>query len=65
MSMNLGMHVMTPEPVSTEYFVNPSYKSVCLYLYPLIVARQWPDKNITATMNAHATIKQFLDVSYQ
>jgi hypothetical protein len=31
---------MAPEPISTAFFINPSHKSVCLYLYPLIVARQ-------------------------
>jgi hypothetical protein len=27
------------------YFVNPSHQSVCLYVYPLIVARQQLVKN--------------------
>jgi hypothetical protein len=38
--MKLGMYVMAPEPISTAYFINPSYQSVCLYVYPPIVARQ-------------------------
>jgi hypothetical protein len=34
------MYIMAPEPISTAYFINPSHQSVCLYVYPLIVARQ-------------------------
>jgi hypothetical protein len=31
---------MAPEPISAEYFINPSHQSMCLYVYPPIVARQ-------------------------
>jgi hypothetical protein len=34
------MYIRTPEPISTAYFINPSHQSVCLYVYPPIVARQ-------------------------
>jgi hypothetical protein len=30
--MKLGMYIMTPEPISTAYFINPSYQSVCIVL---------------------------------
>jgi hypothetical protein len=33
--MKLGMYIMVPESISTEYFVNPSHQTVCLYVYPL------------------------------
>jgi hypothetical protein len=36
--MKLGMYIMAPEPISTAYFINPSRQSVCLYVYPRIVA---------------------------
>jgi hypothetical protein len=55
---------MTPEPISTAYFMNPSHQSVCLYLYPAIVARQRLGKNITAATNTHATIEELLDASF-
>jgi hypothetical protein len=38
--MKLGMYVMKPEPISTAYFIYPSNRSVCLYVYPPIAARQ-------------------------
>jgi hypothetical protein len=38
--MKFGKYIMAPEPISTAYFMNPSNQSVCLYVYPPIVARQ-------------------------
>jgi hypothetical protein len=57
--MKPGMHIIEPEPISTAYFINPSHKSVCLHMYPTIVARQRLRKNVTA-----ATIEEFLDFSF-
>jgi hypothetical protein len=37
--MKLGMYAMAPEPILTAYFINPAHQSVCLYVYPPIVAR--------------------------
>jgi hypothetical protein len=34
------MYIMAPEPIWTAYFINPSQKSVRLYVYPHTVARQ-------------------------
>jgi hypothetical protein len=51
---------MAPEPISTAYFINPSDQSVCLYVYPPIVAMQRLGKNITAATNAHV-IEELLD----
>jgi hypothetical protein len=55
---------MAHEPISTAYFINPSHQSVCLYVYPLIVARQRLGKNVTAATNTHATIEELLDASF-
>jgi hypothetical protein len=33
--MKLGMYIMALEPFSTVNIRNPSYQSVCLYVYPL------------------------------
>jgi hypothetical protein len=30
-----GMYVVTPEPITTTHFINPSHQSVCLYVYSL------------------------------
>jgi hypothetical protein len=45
--MKLGMHIMEPELISTAYFIiNPSPQSVCLYMYPIIVARKRLGKSL-------------------
>jgi hypothetical protein len=49
------MYIMTPEPISTACFLNPSHQSVCLYSYPPIVARQRLAKDVTAATATHAT----------
>jgi hypothetical protein len=54
---------MTPGPISTAYFINPSHQSVCLYVYPLIFTRQRLGKIITAAMNTHV-IQELLDASF-
>jgi hypothetical protein len=51
--MKLGMYITAPEPISTAYFINPSHQSVCLYVYPPAVIRQWLGENVTAAANAH------------
>jgi hypothetical protein len=38
--MKLGTYITAPEPISTAHFINPSDQSMCLYVYPPIVARQ-------------------------
>jgi hypothetical protein len=55
---------MAPEPIATAYFINPSLQSVCLYVYPLLVARQRLGKNFTAATNTQAAIKELLDMSF-
>jgi hypothetical protein len=44
--MKLGMYITAPEPISTALLKNPSHQSVCLYVYPPILARQRLGKNL-------------------
>jgi hypothetical protein len=61
----LGMHIMEPELISTAYFIiDPSYQSVCPYMYLPIVARQRLGKNVTAAMQTHATLEELLDAPF-
>jgi hypothetical protein len=46
------------------YFINPSHQSVCLYVYPLIVAGQRLGKSVTAATNTYVTIVELLDASF-
>jgi hypothetical protein len=74
--MRPGIYIMAPEPISMAYFFSPSDRSVCLYLYPLLVARcrlgknpsivakQRLGKNITAATNTQATIEELLGASF-
>jgi hypothetical protein len=43
--------IMASEPILTVYFINPSHQSVCLYVYPLIVAGQMISKHVTTATN--------------
>jgi hypothetical protein len=46
--MKVGMYeyIMAPEPILTEYFINPSHKYACLYVYPPVfcAAHVFPEK---------------------
>jgi hypothetical protein len=55
---------MAPEPISTVYFINPSHQSVCLYVYPLLVARYRLRKSVTAATYARPTIEELLNASF-
>jgi hypothetical protein len=59
----LGTYITAPELISTAHYINPSHQSVRLYVYPLIVTRQWIDKNAAAATNTYATI-ELLDASF-
>jgi hypothetical protein len=62
--MKLGIYIMTPEPISTAYFINPPISvCVCIYTHP-IVARQRPSKSVTAATNTHATVEELLCASF-
>jgi hypothetical protein len=58
--MKLDMYyIIASELISTAFFINPCHQSI----YPSIVARQLPDKNVTATTKTKATIELF-DASF-
>jgi hypothetical protein len=49
--MKLVTYVLTPDFISTAYFINPSHQSACLYAYSHITARKRLGKNVTAATN--------------
>jgi hypothetical protein len=50
------MYIVTAEPISAAYFINPISVCICMNIPPL-VARQRLGKNVTSATNAHATLK--------
>jgi hypothetical protein len=63
--MKLGIvHIgnMASEPISTTYFINPSHQSVCLWVYPLIVARERLGIYVSEATNTQATIEDLLEL---
>jgi hypothetical protein len=62
--MKPGMYIMAPEPISTAYFINPSHRSVCRYVYPPIVARKRLGKNVTVATKTHAAIEVLLECHF-
>jgi hypothetical protein len=52
--MKLSMYIMTPAPISTTYFISPYCHSVCLYVYPPMVATQRHGKNVTTATNTRS-----------
>jgi hypothetical protein len=62
--MKLGMYVMVPGPISAAYIINHPHQCVCLYMYPLTVARQRLDKNVPAAANTYVEIEELLDASF-
>jgi hypothetical protein len=48
--MKLGMHIITPDPISTAYFHK---LSTSVSVYSLVVARQRHGINVTAATNTH------------
>jgi hypothetical protein len=50
--------------ISVVYPINSSHQSVCLYLYPLIIARQRLGKNVTAVTKTQATIEELLEAPF-
>jgi hypothetical protein len=49
--MKFDAYVMATEHISKAYFINPSHRSVCPYVYPYMVARQFLGKHVLAAMN--------------
>jgi hypothetical protein len=52
--MKLGTYIMASEPISTAHFLNPSYQSVYLYVYPHVVARQRLGKDYRGNENTRS-----------
>jgi hypothetical protein len=46
--MKLGMYIMAPGSIPAAYFISPVHQSVCLYVYPPIVARLRLGKDVPA-----------------
>jgi hypothetical protein len=70
--VKFGMYITAHEPIAVAYFINPSHQSICLYVYPPIVASQLYSKNVAAAKNTHARVEGLLEalffirsVSYQ
>jgi hypothetical protein len=53
------MCIMTFEPISTVYVINPSI-SLCIYVYPPIIARQRFAKSVTAATNTRAMLEELV-----
>jgi hypothetical protein len=45
------VYTMALEPISATHIINPSHRSVRVYVYPTIVARQRLDKDVTTATN--------------
>jgi hypothetical protein len=56
------MYIMAPEPISAACFINPFHQSVCLYVYPPIVAMQRLDIRVPPATNTRN--KELLDASF-
>jgi hypothetical protein len=50
--------------MAEQIFMKLPHQSLCLYVYPSIVARQLLGKNFTAATNTHVTVEELLDVSF-
>jgi hypothetical protein len=44
--------------------ITPSHQSVCLYVYPSIVATQRLGKHVPAATNTRSTIQELLEASF-
>jgi hypothetical protein len=61
--LKLGMYIMTPEPISTAYFIKPSISlCVCMCIPPIVHGKR-VSKNDNVARNTHATIEVLLDAS--
>jgi hypothetical protein len=75
MFVKLGVYIMTPDHISTAYFINPShlYTYMCIPLLllgndsvkcPPIVARQRLGENFIAATCTHGRTEDLLDASF-
>jgi hypothetical protein len=61
--VSLPVNFWMPEPIKTAYFLNPSHQSVCLYVCPLNIVRQWLVKHIPMALNTHNTRRTLWHIS--
>jgi hypothetical protein len=61
--MKLGMYIMATS-THLNGVLHRSHLSVCLYMYPFIIARQRIDKNFNRARNIDATIEELLHSSF-
>jgi hypothetical protein len=73
--MKFSMCIMTPEPISATYFINPSHQSVCLYVYPSCRCKATARLSVSLLsvrnglvntfprQRIHATIEELLDAA--
>jgi hypothetical protein len=57
---NLGMYIIAPELIPMAYFINPSYRSLSIWV-SFIFARQRISEKVIAAMNTHATVEEMFD----
>jgi hypothetical protein len=55
--MKLSMYMTAVVPISTTYFINPSHRSVRLYVYRHVVARQRLGKKNTLLLLGNGSVK--------
>jgi hypothetical protein len=48
--MKIDLYMIALQAITTAYFINPSHQSVCLWVQPLIVAKQKLGKHVPAAM---------------
>jgi hypothetical protein len=64
--MRLGLHIITPEPVSTVYFINLSIPPInlCVCVYSPIVTKKRLGNTVTAATSTHAKTEESFDASF-
>jgi hypothetical protein len=60
MFMKFGLYIMSPKPISTAYFMNPSHQSVSLWLFSLSLLGNGSVKLLLW----HTTKEELLDSSF-
>jgi hypothetical protein len=58
--MKPGMHIMAPKLTSTAYFINPSHRSVRLYVHPRVSLLGSGLVDTFLWQRIHATIEELL-----
>jgi hypothetical protein len=61
------MYIMETEPTSTACFINPSHQSLCLYVYPVIIARHLLGKCLSPLLlgkNVPVAMRNYWEASF-